>query len=468
MFNIKLSLVTSTGLLLASKPESADETKQILATGLMTALISFSKEVHQRELQSISYHDRTVSFLRVHEFVLIVETIGEDTTVTERQLVQLLEHLIESASPLLEDKDSNALTEGEAALIIETCLQELLTLQFQLAEQPLKNAETAFLIINHSAKGWEISEKSGSGSFIPRIAFMLDTHKENINSNGKFKGIITQIPDENCTTFSVIDSDGEKSKVGILKLPSDQDETLFRLYPMMERMLSIMSKDSLKSDMVSILDTLRDIDDPGPRLTRISIEDLSPTFLDRTAGKNLERAIYSAIVGDEIFVVGDKPTVRLVIDTLAIFTQHLQTSVNVWITLDDIEQNEKCDLDSRICGMSPKIYNDLIQKGLIDEHTTTINLEQSRVKGEKSSIYYKKLFDTIKRLRITEVAAKIAMELEPLIKTAMEITSFALYDKKKIQAELKDLTTRSNLPPSMMRKAIELAKKRNKLLAFLI
>ncbi|MHA1258424.1 MAG: hypothetical protein ACTSRO_02085 [Candidatus Heimdallarchaeaceae archaeon] len=72
MFNIKLSLVTSSGLLLASKPEIEDDTRQILATGLVTALISFSKEVHQRELQSISYNDRTVSFLRFEEFVIIL------------------------------------------------------------------------------------------------------------------------------------------------------------------------------------------------------------------------------------------------------------------------------------------------------------------------------------------------------------------------------------------------------------
>ncbi|MHA1802107.1 MAG: hypothetical protein ACTSWJ_10245, partial [Candidatus Heimdallarchaeaceae archaeon] len=77
MLNIKISLVTSSGLLLASKPESVDDTQQILATGLMTALISFSKEVHHRELQAISYHDRKISFLRIFDFVLIVETLAE-------------------------------------------------------------------------------------------------------------------------------------------------------------------------------------------------------------------------------------------------------------------------------------------------------------------------------------------------------------------------------------------------------
>ena len=105
MLNIKISLVTSTGILLASKPEVIDDTRQILATGLMTALISFSKEVHQRELQSISYHDRTVSFIRVHEFVLILETVDEESTLSEKRLGQLLEQLKACTSPILEGVD---------------------------------------------------------------------------------------------------------------------------------------------------------------------------------------------------------------------------------------------------------------------------------------------------------------------------------------------------------------------------
>ena len=153
MLNIKVSLVTSSGLLLASKPETLDDTKQILATGLVTALISFSKEVHQRELQSISYHDRTVSFIRVHEFVLILETIDEEASLSEKRLEQLLEQLRVCTEPILEGVDPNQITEGEAAIILDRCLQEIQLVQYSITEQPFKMAESVYFTISHSKTG---------------------------------------------------------------------------------------------------------------------------------------------------------------------------------------------------------------------------------------------------------------------------------------------------------------------------
>ncbi|MCG3220529.1 MAG: hypothetical protein H7641_04030, partial [Candidatus Heimdallarchaeota archaeon] len=226
MFDIKLSLVTSSGLLLASKPETSDETKQILATGLMTALISFSKEVHQRELQSISYHDRTVSFLKVQEFVIIIETIEEEVPITEEQLNKLLQQVQRSVNPLLNGVDADILTEGEGALIIDKCLQDLYQLQFSLAEQPLKTSAVSSFIMSHSKKGWEILEENGSGSHIPMIALMLDTHKAHLKFKDKMQGIITVIPEESCSTFIVIDTDGDESRIGVLKLPREFDHSL--------------------------------------------------------------------------------------------------------------------------------------------------------------------------------------------------------------------------------------------------
>ena len=69
MRGLQLSLVTDSGLLLASKPEELDDTRHILASSLISAIITFAKEVHRQELQSISYHDKNISFIEVHNFV---------------------------------------------------------------------------------------------------------------------------------------------------------------------------------------------------------------------------------------------------------------------------------------------------------------------------------------------------------------------------------------------------------------
>jgi hypothetical protein len=467
MFNVKLSLVTSTGLLLASKPESVDETKQILATGLMTALISFSKEVHQRELQSISYHDRTVSFLRVDEFVIIIETIGEETPISEEELDKLLHTIKDSSIPMLDGMDANTMSEGEAELILEKCFQDLYKMEYSMAEQPMQTGVISYFNLFHSDKGWEIKGKMGTGAHIPMIAYMLDTHEAHKKFKGEMRTVITSIPEEKCTTLSVIDTEESKSRVGILKFPLESDFTLFRLYPDLERMIEILSKRKEKYEMDEILNTLREVDDPGNRLSRINIDDLSPTFLDRTIRRNLDKAIYSSIVGETILVIGDKPTVRLVIDTLSIFTQHFQTTVNVWITEEDFE-NGKCNVRSKICGMSPEIYNKLVDVGWVEETMTIIDLEASRVKGNKSSNHFNKLFDTIKRLKTSEVTLKILNELEKIVSAAIHITSFGLVDKEQGIQKLKEFGSQSNLPTSVFKKAIQLAVRINPLLDYLL
>ncbi|MCE7741479.1 MAG: hypothetical protein GOP50_03385 [Candidatus Heimdallarchaeota archaeon] len=468
MLNIKVSLVTSTGILLASKPEVVDDTRQILATGLMTALISFSKEVHHRELQSISYHDRTVSFVRVHDFVLILETIDEDSTLTEKRLGQLLEQLKSCTEPILEGVDPDIITDGEAEIILDKCLQDIQLLHYSISEQPLHKAERAQFTLLHTDKGWEIKDKVGSGSFIPTIALMLDTLKANEKCKGALRGIITHLPEDNSTVYIIVDTDGQTSKIGILKTPRELDLVLFRLFTMMDQMLHILSEEESDHNMEEIINTLMDIDDPGNRISSINLEDLSPSFLERIVGRNLDKAIYSAVVGEPIFVIGDKPTVKLVIDTLSIFNQHMQTSVNPWISETEITQNGKCDLTARICGMSTKVYKILFDNETLTESDTSINLNSGKTTGLKSSSHFKKLYDTIKKLSISELVTKIALELENIVSLSLDLTSISLVDETKGRIKLKELSSKSGYSSSFVRKALEMTVKRNMLLDYLL
>ncbi len=467
MFNLKISLVTSTGLLLASKPEDVDYTKQILATGLITALISFSKEVHHRELQSISYHDRTVSFIRVHDFVLILETIDEESTLTEDILRQLLEKLKTCTSPLLEVADPDTITEGEASIILDRCLKDIQLLDISISERPLKSAEIAHFTLVHSDKGWKIRDQVGSGSHISMIALMLDTLKANEKFQGNITGILTFIENEKSLTYTIIDTDGEKSRVGILKFPQSLNLVLFRLFNVMNNHLTSLNDKKEKFSMEEILHKIMETEDPGNRLSKIDMEDLSPTFLDRTVSRNLDKAIYSAIIGEPVYVIGDKPTVKLVIDSMSLFTQHLQTFVSHWTAEEDITKIGKCDLQVRFWGMSSLVYKKFVEKELISEKDTNINLETTKVTGEKSSNHFKKLFDTIKKLSITEVVTKIVYDLEKLVDLSLDLTALALLDKEKAKARLKDISSSKRYASSFFKKSLELAVQRNPLLDFL-
>ena len=467
MFNIKISLVTSTGLLLASKPEVDDDTSQILATGLITALISFSKEVHHRELQSISYHDRTVSFIRVHDFVLILETIDEESKLTENILKQLLEKLKTCTSPLLEVADPDTITEGEASIILDRCLKNIQLLDISISEQPLKSAEIAHFTLVQSDKGWKIKDQVGSGAHISMIALMLETLEANKKFKGNMEGILTFIEGEKSLTYTIFDTNGKKSRVGILKFPQSLNLVLFRLFDIMNNHLTSLNDKKENFSMEEILHQIMKTEDLGNRLSKINLEDLSPTFLDRTVSRNLEKAIYSAIIGKPVYVIGDKPTVKLVIDSMSLFTQHLHTFVSLWTVEEDITKIVKCDLQARFCGMSSIVYKKFVEKKLISEKDTNINLETTKVSGEKSSNHFKKLFDTIKKLSITEVVTKIVYDLEKLVDLTLDLTALALLDKEKAKARLKDISSSKDYASSFFRKALELAVQRNSLLDYL-
>jgi len=468
MLNIKISLVTSSGLLLASKPEVADDTRQILTTGLMTALISFSKEVHHRELQSISYQDRTVSFIRVHEFVLILETFYEESVLSETQLGELLEKLQSCIAPILDGVDPDKVTEGEAAIILDRCLHDVQLPHYSITEQPLQIAESTQFTLIHSKKGWEIEDEISEGSYITLIAQMLDSLKVYKKCKNQLTGILTHLPDQNRTVYIIVDTDGQKSKVGVIKTPRELDWVLFRLATMMNDILKEMSQSKKEVDMQKIIDTLKNVDDPGNWLSRIDLDDLSPSFLERTVGKSLDKVIYSAIVGDSIFVIGDKPTVKLVIDTLSIFTQHIQNSVNVWITKNDLVHNGKCDLSAKMCGMSSSVFDSLVEDGFISEKDTIVNIVTGKINGTKSSTSFKRLYDTIKKLSVAELVTKIELELEKLVSFSLELTTISLVDENKGKAKLKELNSKSGYSNSFVRKALELAVKRNILLDYLL
>ncbi|MHA1217266.1 MAG: hypothetical protein ACTSSN_10755 [Candidatus Heimdallarchaeaceae archaeon] len=468
MLNIKISLVTSTGMLLASKPEVVDDTNQILATGLVTALISFSKEVHHRELQSISYHDRTVSFIRVHDFVLILETIDEESTLTEDTLKQLLEKFSICTGPLLEGADPSRITEGEASIILDRCLKDIQALDISISERPLKSAEIAHFTLVHSDEGLKIKNQVGSRKHIPKIASMLDALKANRKFQGNITGILTFIEKEKSLTYTIIDTDGEKSRVGILKFPQNLKQVLFRLYDLMNNQLTMLNDKKENFTMEEILHKIMETEDLGNRLSRINIEDLSPTFLDRTVSRNLDKAIYSALLGNPVYVIGDKPTVKLVIDSMSIFTQHLQTFVSLWSAEVDIITYSKCDLDARFCGMSLTVYKKLIEKKLISETDTCINLESSKVSGGKSSKHFKRLFDIIKKLSVVEVVTKIVNDLEKLVELTIDLTALALLDKEEAKTKLKNISSSTGYATSFFRKALELAVKRNSLLDYLL
>ena len=118
--------------------------------------------------------------------------------------------------------------------------------------------------------------------------------------------------------------------------------------------------------------------------------------------------------------------------------------------------------------MSLTVYKQLIEKQLISDTDTCLNLETTKVSGEKSSKHFKKLFDIIKKLSVVEVVTKIVNDLEKLVELTIDLTALALLDKEEAKTKLKNISSSTGYATSFFRKALELAVKRNSLLDYLL
>ncbi len=468
MRSLQLSLVSNSGLLLASVPETADDTKQILASSLISAIITFAKEVHRQELQSISYHDRNISFVQVHDFVFIIETLIANLVFSERQLGQILEQIKLSSSSLLEDRDHNMITEGEASLILEHCLHDIYNLPLFFTKNPLLSADPYFFTITHNDESYEIEEIVGTGPVVSNIAEMISKHNLNEKFKDSIEGLITLLPEQKFSVFILIDSNGSKTEVGVLKFPRELDYSIFRLYPLLKEKIREMSNKDFKYDILEILDALQKYEDLGNRFSKVEVEDLSLAFLSKAVSKSLENVIFAAVIGEPILIVGNKHTVELVIDTLSVFTQHTEVLIEEWLDTEEKFQAKKTFSNHSMIGMPLYIYTSLKEKGKISDEFTIIDLETGFVKNGEPSYYFMNLFDKNVGFDITKASVVIFHELRKLISMSFIITSFVLYNKEKAQQMIKDLSLQSLYPQSFIRKALELARKRNRILDLII
>ena len=464
MDNIKLSLVSNSGLLLASKPESADDTQEILASGLISAIITYAKEVHQEELQSISYHDRTISFVQFKAFVFIVETLDKEFTFSERQSKQLLEQINLSAFSLLDGKDADLITEGEAQLILEHCFHDIQSLNIILTRHPLQSLIPEIFTVQHKVKGIEFLENRIDKAYHKSIAQIIDRNIININQEIKVHSFLTLIPEYKKTFYVIFSTDGFTTKVGYFIIPQELDYTVFRIYPMLERLIKSYTGSRQNFDFIDLLVELQEFEDTGNKFSMIDLDEISLSTLSNMTSENLDIVLFAALSGNPIYVVGDKSVSRLIIDTLSIFTQHLSFNVADWITEDDLSKVDFNLLLRGMVGMSSSTFQSILPLIHNKEIITVIDLEEDKISGPSASSHFIQFFEKIKNEDPTKASVVIFHELKKLVSLAYIITSTDMKDRDDSQTLLKELNDQFPYPSSFIEKALKLAKQRNKFL----
>ncbi|MHA1668299.1 MAG: hypothetical protein ACTSUR_06530, partial [Candidatus Heimdallarchaeaceae archaeon] len=344
---------------------------------------------------------------------------------------------------------------------------EISAVEYSLTEKPFQESESSTFSLTFKGDDFEIPEKTSLDAYIIKIREMLGEYKINEIFANKLVGFLISIPKENILCYIIVDTRDENVPVGVLKIPTGAELTISRLLPTIDEILKEFNNRK-EGEIQKILLEIKEIEDPGNRISQLNIDDLSTAFLDRAITKNFEKAIFSLVVGDPLVIIGDKPTIRLIMDTLSIFTQHIQYNFIYWIGINNQSLCHKCNSSATICGMSMDIFTSFRQEGILPESITTIDLAKSRVEGVNSSFYLKKLFETIKKLETTEIITLISNELEKIVTTALLITSCTLEKKEEGIQKVKKLSQDKSLPPGLFKKAKVLAEKYNPLLKFLL
>ena len=121
---MKSSIIGKSGIPIASKPDNESNIQQqLLESGLITAILTFSKELHKQEIQSLTYHDRITSFIEFKELFLIVEI----TTAIDAELRNRILTIVQkNANKLLKIRSEKNLSSGEGELILEEIINQSL------------------------------------------------------------------------------------------------------------------------------------------------------------------------------------------------------------------------------------------------------------------------------------------------------------------------------------------------------
>lgn len=428
---LKISLSTSGGINLAEIPESEEEALAQLSSGLTAALLSFAQEVHNQKLRNISLHNRTLTFIPVTEFVLVVET----SNLTNKEKIRLLLDLVQQyAMTLLKDYDYMSLFPEKAYEILEDILSYDYVLDELGIDKPFTSADIDSFEIDNTT-GDIVSGKSSDRNMMIK-EFVIKGKEISIEQDT----IHTFMPLGDDVTYNIIQIEDKVTKVGWMSLPKSDAGTLFRMLPIIEEATTNIMKVSPDLSQYEVLERIRDIPDLAVKtVEELDLDFLSLEFLKNNIKKKIDQVLMNVIVGkNPVIVIGTKPSVKVVTQTLLLFSQHKSIEYIDWLDPTETE------IGAQITGMSIAQYQGLKDNIEKNKNIVVVNVDNKKViKSHGGNKYIGKLFDKVKNLEIRVASKIISEELGELVNQAIKVTSLVLLSRddsiKQLQAMKKEL-----------------------------
>ncbi len=448
---LKASLIGKSGKLIATRPKSMDIKQQLLASGLISAILEFSKTIENDEIQSINYHDRTTYFIEISDIFVVIEIATSCELDLKEKILSIIQH---KTRELLASRNEDNLTFGEGELILEEIVSSAFMKDSLGLEQPFLNLEICEFTIKHTEESYDLVSAKNCDDCITELAGFVDRGLKLRDYNVPHNIFSILIPcfEKKYAYYLLVNYQDEISQIGVMKVPEENSKTLFRLFPLLERQIESYVKEKNEITLSEIISLLMKIYDTKLKEKSFDPEYFSLNFLDKNV-KNIEKIIYPLAIGEPVVLVGDKPSTKLLSNTLLIFTQHISTEIVEWLTGED-------EIGLNITSMSKGMYEELLRNNAINEKVTVVNLLEKKVQGPYSSNYLFKIYEQVKKNSPVVAFAFIGIELENLVTYAMKINNLALLERDEAKIKLKAL--RSTIKDeNKFNKSWSLALKRN-------
>ncbi|MHA2168478.1 MAG: hypothetical protein ACXAB7_01070 [Candidatus Kariarchaeaceae archaeon] len=426
-FIFKLQLVSKSGIMLAEIPKSTDATASQLSGGIMSAIMAFSKEVHKRDIEAISYHDRSVIFVPIENLILVAEV---SLSISPELLTFMIQIIKEKAEFILHDINNDNINPDEAELKLQHIYdsQWFHSLLEDIGmEKTLSDANLSDFNVN--TDNFNIISFNGNHPEIELINTMLVNHKKYLSDRTLYCGFIL-LRDVNRGAFVFASKSENKIRVGILSVVEDKISNLFKLSPVLTTLSRKYYEERPNGPAHILLEQLSQVHDvsehQSPEVTRSNnIEEVNKIL------KDFDKVIFSTVVGDPVVLVGDRDKIHQIVEVLRMFSSHQLIEVIPWL--------EGKSIGKHITGMSKEKYEeikDTLDDTIIIGNTETKKIQTSRIRSNK---YIRKLCDRTKMLTYKQAGDIINGELQLITNYTINASSSVINKKENLLSALEDL-----------------------------
>ncbi|MCY3412362.1 MAG: hypothetical protein INQ03_12065 [Candidatus Heimdallarchaeota archaeon] len=344
----KITLVNKVGIGLASYPETKDVSMAQLESGITSALLSFTKEIHHQELESINLEDRKVYFVGISDFVIVLEVEKE---VEYETIAGILQTIKSSATWLLEDKSSDNISIKDANFILSEVGAIFTRMEF-VEQMEMDDLKQDFILNDYKIFSFELSKGILNTSIDLVEIFDLETFVSKIRQHQDFTSYLISISDNRGMYLIVNYTDLDYCGAGII-VESTQIQQLISFKASYDEQMRLITQMGYEMDYKAMLTTI--VENSSGRFICFKNNEqewISLYLLKHIFGNNVSNMLNTLFLASKIILVGDPILTKQVILSLKPFLHSETLKIESFL-------DETSDFEFFMAGCSPSLFEEI-------------------------------------------------------------------------------------------------------------